>query len=119
MRTKVVNIRSLPSDWRSKREYVYIGRAGHGLDGKYGNPFRLSPTESRGSTIERFRDWLWTRIQTDGQFRQDVMVLAGKTLVCFCAPEPCHGDVLARAAEWLEHEQLCHTGAALACIHKT
>ena len=52
--TTVVNIRKEHYD-------QYIGRAGRGEDGYFGNPFRLNPGESRGSTIERYRKYFYAR----------------------------------------------------------
>jgi len=89
----VVNIRHEPYD-------VYIGRAGHGHDGRWGNPFRLIPGQDRGATIDRYRVWLWQQIQLGRITVEELAQLHGKTLGCFCKPEPCHGDVLAAAAAW-------------------
>ena len=43
-RTRVVNIREEDYD-------VYIGRAGRGMDGYFGNPFRLGAGMTRGATL--------------------------------------------------------------------
>jgi hypothetical protein len=80
---------------------VYIGRAGKGQDGYFGNPFRLNPGESSGATIERFEVYARGRIANDSTFRIRVKELYGKRLFCFCDPKPCHGHVLARIAEEL------------------
>ena len=89
MRTTVVNIRE------RKSGDVYIGRAGKGEDGYFGNPFRIRRGEGRGTTIERYRDWFLKRVESDLEFRRRVLRLRGKRLVCFCAPNLCHGDVIA------------------------
>jgi hypothetical protein len=47
--------------------------------------------------IERYRVWLWQVRRQDPDF---LLPLIGKDLVCFCAPRPCHCDVLARAIAW-------------------
>lgn len=104
--TTVANIRTLAPGWEQNPEYVYIGRAGRGFDGRFGNPFPLGPHEERGSTLERYRAYLWSRINADSpeyapDFTRAVAGLHGRTLVCFCAPKPCHGDILAAAAAWL------------------
>lgn len=92
MATKVVNIRTgAPFD-------VYIGRAGHGLDGYFGNPFAGS---SREANIAMFEDYFDKRIDTDEAFRARVLELRGKRLGCFCVPRACHGDVI---AAWLDGE---------------
>lgn len=90
--TSVVNIKTrAPYD-------VYIGRAGHGKDGYFGNPHRLQPGGARGDTIERYTVYFLDRVERDPEFRRRVMELKGKTLGCFCKPAACHGDVI---ANWL------------------
>ena len=93
--TNVVNIRTSAYD-------VYIGRAGKGQDGYFGNPFRLSTSESRGATIEQYRKYFYERLETDPEFKRRVHELKGKTLGCFCKPYACHGDVI---AEYLNNLQ--------------
>lgn len=87
MPTKVVNIRLKDYD-------VYIGRAGKGMDGYFGNPFKLEPGMSRGDTLDKYREYFHNRIQTDPEFRKRIDTLQGKTLGCFCKPYPCHGDII-------------------------
>lgn len=86
-RTRVVNIRQEAYD-------VYIGRTGRGMDGYFGNPFRLSTGMPRGATLQKYREYFYRRIQTDPEFKQRVDALRGKTLGCFCKPNPCHGDII-------------------------
>lgn len=74
---------------------VYIGRAGHGQDGYFGNPFRLSGEDERGATISKYKAYFNNRLNTDPEFKERVHALKGKRLGCFCKPEACHGDVIA------------------------
>jgi len=84
MKTKVVNIYTDEYD-------VYIGRAGKGQDGFFGNPFN---SNDRDKNIEDFRIYFLDRLKTDKEFKRRVLELKGKTLGCFCSPKPCHGDVI-------------------------
>lgn len=86
--TKVVNI-------KTHRYDVYIGRAGRGMDGYFGNPFPLAPGTTRGSVLEKYRDYFYKRIESDVEFKRRILALKGKTLGCFCKPEACHGDIIA------------------------
>ena len=86
--TKVVNI-------KLHRYDVYIGRAGKGQDGYFGNPFRIKPGETRGSSLGKYRDYFYKRLETDPEFKRRIHTLKGKTLGCFCKPHPCHGDIIA------------------------
>lgn len=64
---------------------VYIGRPS-----KWGNPFVVGRDGARGECIEKYRTW----ILTQHTLLNDLEELRGKTLGCWCAPNPCHGDVL-------------------------
>jgi hypothetical protein len=68
---------------------VYIGRGS-----KWGNPFRIGQHGDRAVVIARHETWL--RDQHD--LLRSIGELRGKDLVCFCAPAPCHGDLLLRLA---------------------
>ena len=86
---------------------VYIGRAmpHMGLKAaKFVNPFKLKDDEPRGSTIQRYKEWLWEQIRCGKITLEDLLELEGKDLVCFCAPQPCHGDVLVAAVAWARTE---------------
>jgi len=45
--------------------------------------------------IERYRAWLLSQPDLVARARRE---LAGKDLVCWCAPLACHGDVLIEVA---------------------
>jgi hypothetical protein len=77
---------------------VYIGRAGRGQDGYFGNPFRIECRISREDAIQRFQRYLTDRIEKDSEFKRRIVALKGKRLGCFCKPSACHGDVI---ADWL------------------
>lgn len=93
--TRVVNLR------REKYD-VYIGRAGKGQDGYFGNPIRRNAVcpvcggrhDTNGSTLDCFRIYFTRRLRDDSMFRAMVEELKGKRLGCFCKPGPCHGDVI-------------------------
>ena len=90
--TRVVNLRAEPFD-------VYIGRAGKGRDGYFGNPFKMPfgfcTREIRADVINRYYVYFHERLRDDAEFRGRVEALRGKVLGCFCKPKPCHGDVIA------------------------
>lgn len=116
--TKIINIKDAPSGWTRNPNYVYIGRErvieGIQYLGEWGNPHvinfqcRICSTpgrpviHERGETIVLYSQWLRDKIMENKDFREAVRNLHGKTLVCFCKPNPCHGDVLVRAADYLQ-----------------
>lgn len=69
----------------------------------WGNPYRPRGA-SRGSPaahargVERFRDYL----DAKPELRERLPELAGKLLICYCKPLPCHGDVLVERLAALE-----------------
>lgn len=95
MTTRVINIRNAPKGWKSNPHFVYIGRAGIGTDGYFGNPFRLKTGQQPGATLSNYRTYFEQRLAADPEFKARVDALRGKTLVCFCNPYPCHGDIMA------------------------
>lgn len=61
----------------------------------WGNPFKVGRDGNRATVIERFEAHY--RRSPDLQAR--IGELRGKVLLCWCHPEPCHGDFLARMAQ--------------------
>jgi len=73
-----------------------------------GNPFSHLPRSaaeirvaSRAEAVGRYRDWLRQELPRRGPVYREVVRLlrlyrqrGELTLVCWCAPEACHGDVL-------------------------
>lgn len=78
---------------------VYIGRGS-----KWGNPFPITATQTREQVIEKYRRHLWEQIKAGTITRADLIALDSKPLACFCAPLPCHGDVIAAAVQWAKGE---------------
>jgi hypothetical protein len=71
---------------------VYIGRPT-----KWGNPFTICPGRTREQAVAEYRSWIMDPLRE--QLRADARrELRGKVLVCWCAPRPCHGDVLLEIA---------------------
>jgi hypothetical protein len=68
---------------------VYIGRGS-----KWGNPFRIGPDGDRAAVIAKYERWL----ADQHQLLRALDELRGRDLVCWCAPRPCHGDLLLRLA---------------------
>lgn len=79
---------------------VYVGRGAcpcgeracpHGATG-WGNP-------CAGRPLVVYVDHLATRLRHQPAFRRALAELRGKRLGCWCAPDPCHADILARLAD--------------------
>lgn len=72
--------------------YIYIGRAGRGEKGTYGNPY--SREEWGDQALVMFDLYLDQTTEKDPVFRSAVLDLDGQELACpgNCKPGPCHGD---------------------------
>jgi len=67
-----------------------IGRVYVGRPSKWGNPFRMGVDGTREEVIAKYREWLLG----NERLMADLEELRGKDLMCWCAPKPCHADVL-------------------------
>ena len=83
---KVLNRRTdkIPSD------AVYVGRPS-----KWGNPYQIGVSGTRGEVIQLYREDLEDAVSDNPHYLDK---LKGKDLVCWCAPLPCHADVLLELA---------------------
>lgn len=75
---------------------IYVGRPS-----KWGNPFKVYPDKRGGAfahhiAVMSHKDWLLSGA-ADSPLK-DISELRGKDLVCWCAPLPCHADVLLELA---------------------
>lgn len=71
---------------------VYVGRPT-----PWGNPFVIGQDGARGECIALYREWLMAPEQAALRARAKAE-LAGRDLACWCAPSPCHADVLLEVA---------------------
>ena len=61
---------------------------------KWGNPFLIGIDGDREEVITKYARYIRQR----PDLLADLPSLRGKRLGCWCAPKPCHGDVLANLA---------------------
>ena len=69
---------------------------------EWGNPFKIGEHGTRDEVIALYQKDLWKRIQSGAVSLTALAELNGKDLACWCAPLPCHGDVLVKAAAWAQ-----------------
>lgn len=98
MRTRAVNV------YKEKYD-VYMGRAGKGQDGYFGNDHyvgycrKCQKNHTQEEAVEAFRADFRVRIAVDDAYRAKIWQCQGKALGCFCKPRACHVDVI---VEYLE-----------------
>jgi hypothetical protein len=79
--------RAEPRVWNRRDQTTPPGAVNVGRPTKWGNPFVIGKDGTRAQVIAKYMEWL----PTSGL---DPAELRGKHLVCWCAPLPCHADVL-------------------------
>jgi hypothetical protein len=83
---------------------IYIGRANRQFNlaqSKFANPFPITQTCSRPESVDKYRFWLYDQLKKGVITKQDILNLQGNDLCCYCAPLPCHGDILVKAVNFL------------------
>ena len=116
----VVNLKKMVADdWLA--DTLYVGRPGKLADKMFaahpemrdgtalGNPYKPERFEAVEDCLAAYRRWLDARIRP----RDAGMIHVGRgaretlgsikertTLVCWCKPGPCHGDVIVGAWSW-------------------
>jgi len=76
---------------------TYIGRPS-----RWGNPFEIGLDGKRPVVIRKYREW----IVDQPDLMAALPELAGKHLVCWCAPEACHGEILLELVAKLDRNYL-------------
>jgi hypothetical protein len=100
---KVLNVRDLPGFERRvpilPKDAVYIGReAGrYRLRRSIWANMKLPPNATHDQR-NRSVDGYETHLRCDPVMMAQLSELGGRDLVCWCAPERCHGDVLLKLA---------------------
>ena len=85
--------------WLEDENHVYIGRnmsfyVPGATASKWANPFTVKKYGREGC-LEEYRKYIASHPTLLTQLTE----LHDKTLGCWCAPEPCHGDVLVSLVE--------------------
>jgi len=98
--TSVINFKTVKKHWNrdtcqwDDEQYVYVGRFNVTYklpQSPWANPFHMGGKMQREQVIELYRRYITDRIEA-GEL--DLEELRGKTLCCWCAPLPCHADVI-------------------------
>jgi len=103
---KVAHIRPEYNDlneWMRDSNNVYIGRRGivfiNGtrfplMDSVWCNPYKIEKHGDRDEVLALYKEYILDKINNDDVALELLLFLRGKNLGCWCAPEPCHGNIL-------------------------
>jgi len=100
MAIKVINKRTATKEEMASA--IYVGRPS-----ALGNPWTLRKDEDPGSTLEKYKAWLNLQWKTKNprvvsalkRLAQSYKDNGELTLACWCAPNPCHADIIAKAVQ--------------------
>ena len=101
---RVLNIRTCPGR-KAPDGAVYIGRAfTRGryrlVESRWKNPFEIVRDGTRAEVIAKHRAWLCDQADLMAALPE----LRGHDLVCWCAPDACHGDTLIQMANARDYD---------------
>lgn len=98
-------------EWEKHPDHVYIGRANSvrvKINDKYipfpavaspfANPYGAKKY-GREESIVLYEEYMRKKLDADPELVRELLALKGKTLGCWCAPLPCHGDVVLKLIE--------------------
>jgi len=103
---EVVNVRGLDPQTNGAG-IVYVGRrCGKWQNSILGNPFKIGVHGTREEVIDKYRDWLKNKLETDQCVQSFIMDLVKRfhngerlRLGCWCAPLSCHAEVIKEVVE--------------------
>lgn len=88
-------------EWMQDPNNAYIGRRGivfidkeryPNTDSVWANPYRVK-ADGRKLCLSQYETYIRKQL-TAPDLLHELKSLKGKTLGCWCKPEPCHGDIL-------------------------
>ena len=85
--TKILNKRT---------DKIPVGAIYCGRPSKYGNPFSIGKDGTRAEVIAKFRIYAEARLLEEPHWLDDLRGV--EAVVCWCAPLPCHTEVLIELA---------------------
>jgi hypothetical protein len=97
-------------EWIEDSNNIYIGRAGVVFKNKerypkkssdFANPFKIGKDGTREEVIQKYKQFISNKIDTQPHIKKQLLDMKGKNLGCWCYPEPCHGNVLLEFIEKL------------------
>jgi hypothetical protein len=81
---------------------IYIGRGSI-----YGNPYKIGLDGTRNEVIKKYKDWIVSDRYIPTIYKpsiEEIKLLKGKILGCWCTPKACHGDVLIELANTIKEQ---------------
>jgi hypothetical protein len=90
-------------EWINDDKNVYIARAGVVFinkkrypqnSSKFANPYKIGKDGTREEVIVKYKEYIIKKLENDKSLINELLLLKGKKLGCWCYPEICHGNIL-------------------------
>jgi hypothetical protein len=90
-------------EWINDSNNVYIGRKGVVIIDKqrfpqtssnFANPYKIGKDGTREEVLTKYKEYIIDKLENDNALLNELLLLKGKTLGCWCCPELCHGNIL-------------------------
>ena len=62
----------------------------------WANPYKVKEYGSEEKVCELYETYMRERLNKEPTLREQLQLLKGKTLGCWCKPKMCHGDILVK-----------------------
>ena len=87
----------MPRMWNLNRDRgkIPVGAVFMGRGSKWGNKFHIGLDGTRAEVIAKYREWFTQKVSAGDLDPEEVR---GKDGICYCYPQPCHGDIVLAAA---------------------
>jgi hypothetical protein len=98
--------------WPDGDNRFYVGRSKK-KDSPLGNPYIVGKDGDRQTVMAKYRRWLWEEIKKGNKsaaYRELITIAEHYRyssewepvkLICWCAPLPCHAEIIKSAMDWL------------------
>ncbi len=120
--TNVVNVKvaylrpnfNTLEDWCKDPNNIYIGRKGVVFinkkrypekDSIWCNPYKINKDGNRDDVLNKYEIYIRNKLEKDESLQNELKKLKNKNLGCWCAPEPCHGNILVKLLSTYENKQ--------------
>lgn len=79
----------------TKKHNIPVGAVYVGRPSPLGNPYKIGPDGDRDDVIAQYYIYFYLMIELNDFYWHVMKAATATALVCWCAPEACHADVIA------------------------
>ena len=106
-------------EWMENESNVYIGRKGIVFikneetekkmrwpksNSPFANPFKIGKDGTIEEILKKYESHIINKLNNSPELVNTLLSLKNKNLGCWCAPKPCHGDILIKLIKKYENK---------------